>query len=63
MAGCFARAAPRRLYRGPEGAFAPSWSWRALCVCPCGDPYCWCSIFKVQGFRLGYIVNEDTFVD
>ena len=22
--------------------------WRALCVCPCGDPYCWCEIFKVQ---------------
>jgi len=49
MAGRFARAAPHRLYRGPGAARASSGSWRALCVCPCGVPYCWCEIFKVQG--------------
>jgi len=52
MTGGDAKAVPRRLNRGPEGTAAPSGSWRALCVCPCGDPYCWCEIFKVQGFRL-----------
>ncbi len=40
MAGGFAKIAPHRLYRGPETALASSGSWRALCVCPCGDPYC-----------------------
>jgi hypothetical protein len=58
MAGGFAKAAPHRLYRGPEEAFAPSGSWRALCVCSCGDPYCWCEIVKVQGFRLDLIVEN-----
>ena len=54
MAGGFARAAPHRLYRGPKEARAAFGSWRALCVCPCGDPYCWCSIFKVPPARLTY---------
>ena len=43
-----AKAVPHRLNRGPEGIVAPSGSWRALYVCPCGDPYCWYEIFKVQ---------------
>ena len=62
MAGGFARAAPHRLYRGLEEALASFRSWRALYVC--GDPYCWCEIVKVQGFRLGYnpiILRQSSF--
>ena len=47
MTGGLAGATPRRLDRSPEGT-APSGSWRALGVCPCGDPYCWYELFKEQ---------------
>ena len=48
MVGGLALAAPHRLYRGPEEALTSSGSWRALCICPCGNPYCWYKLFKVQ---------------
>lgn len=52
MTGGLARAAPHRLDRSPEW-IAPSGSWRALGVRPCGDPYCWYELVKEQRSPLG----------
>lgn len=51
--------------RSPEGVDMPPPGRGVRCgalVCPGGSPYCWCSIFKVQGICYVLIVG-DIYVD